>query len=46
VDGDTLRVMHPNGTEEKIRFIGINTPEQEILQGQKLNTLENKRLDM
>jgi micrococcal nuclease len=27
VDGDTFWVRHPNGTEEKIRLIGINTPE-------------------
>jgi micrococcal nuclease len=27
VDGDTFWVKNPNGTEEKIRFIGINTSE-------------------
>jgi micrococcal nuclease len=26
-DGDTLRVTMPDGTEEKVRFIGVNTPE-------------------
>lgn len=27
VDGDTFWVKHPDGEEEKIRLIGINTPE-------------------
>ena len=27
VDGDTFWVMHPNGTEEKIRLIGVDSPE-------------------
>ncbi|GAA0877239.1 hypothetical protein GCM10009119_02070 [Algoriphagus jejuensis] len=27
VDGDTFWVKHPNGTDEKIRLIGVNTPE-------------------
>ena len=27
VDGDTFWVQHPNGEDEKIRFIGMNTPE-------------------
>lgn len=26
-DGDTARFLMPNGTEEKVRFIGIDTPE-------------------
>ncbi len=29
-DGDTLRVTMPDGTEEKVRFIGVNTPESTI----------------
>jgi micrococcal nuclease len=27
VDGDTFWVMNPNGKDEKIRLIGVNTPE-------------------
>lgn len=27
VDGDTFWVKHPGGEDEKIRFIGVNTPE-------------------
>lgn len=27
VDGDTFWVKHPNGTEEKIRLIGVDSPE-------------------
>lgn len=27
VDGDTVYIKHQDGTEEKLRFIGINTPE-------------------
>jgi micrococcal nuclease len=27
VDGDTFWVMHPNGQEEKIRLIGVDSPE-------------------
>lgn len=30
VDGDTIRVTMPDGTEEKVRFIGVNTPESTI----------------
>jgi micrococcal nuclease len=30
VDGDTIRVTMPSGAEEKIRFIGVNTPESTI----------------
>jgi micrococcal nuclease len=29
-DGDTIRVRMPDGTEEKVRFIGVNTPESTI----------------
>jgi micrococcal nuclease len=29
-DGDTIRVTMPDGTEEKVRFIGVNTPESTI----------------
>jgi micrococcal nuclease len=27
VDGDTIHVLMPDGTTEKVRFIGVNTPE-------------------
>jgi micrococcal nuclease len=27
VDGDTVRVLMPDGTEEPVRLIGVNTPE-------------------
>ena len=29
VDGDTAWVRFPNGTEEKVRFLGVDTPETE-----------------
>ncbi|GAV24765.1 prophage LambdaCh01 nuclease domain-containing protein [Carboxydothermus islandicus] len=30
VDGDTIYVRLPNGSEEKVRFIGVDTPESTI----------------
>jgi micrococcal nuclease len=30
VDGDTIQVTMPDGTNEKVRFIGVNTPESTI----------------
>jgi micrococcal nuclease len=30
VDGDTIHVTMPDGTDEKVRFIGVNTPESTI----------------
>lgn len=30
VDGDTIHVTMPDGSDEKIRFIGVNTPESTI----------------
>ena len=29
VDGDTAWIRFPNGTEEKVRFLGVDTPETE-----------------
>ena len=30
VDGDTIHVTMPDGADEKVRFIGVNTPESTI----------------
>jgi micrococcal nuclease len=30
VDGDTIHVTMPDGSDEKVRFIGVNTPESTI----------------
>lgn len=30
VDGDTIHVVMPDGTDEKVRFIGVDTPESTV----------------
>jgi micrococcal nuclease len=47
IDGDTIHVRMPDGTDEKVRFIGVNTPESTIRHepyGKEASTYTARRL--